>query len=430
VNRLLRLAYRGVARLAQGAALVAPRGDSKFLRALRARRGIRRRYEQWGSRQRDTTRALVWMHAPSVGEGLQARPVLERLGALHPELQLAYTFFSPSAERFASTLPVEFHDYLPFDSRGAARMALRSLRPSVLAFSKLDIWPVLARESARRGVRLALLSGTLSPRSRRRSRVAAALLRDAYASLDLVGAIDQGDAERLLALGVHERALRITGDTRFDQVWARTSAVDLASSLLAPFNDGRPTLVAGSTWPSDEEPLLIAWREVRGVFPTARLILAPHEPTPEHLAAVESAARRARMPLARLGAPDAAAAEIVLVDRVGVLGDLYALAHVAYVGGGFHGAGLHSVLEPAAYGVPVLFGPRYDQSRDAKLLLARRAAASGKSAVELTDHLIGWLNGSERAVEAGRRAREVVSAGLGAADRSVALIEELLGRTR
>jgi 3-deoxy-D-manno-octulosonic-acid transferase len=136
------------------------------------------------------------------------------------------------------------------------------------------------------------------------------------------------------------------------------------------------------------------------------------------------------MPLARLGAADAARSEIVLVDRVGVLGELYALADVAYVGGGFHGAGLHSVLEPAAFGVPVLFGPRHDQSRDAKLLLGRRAAATGKSAAELTDHLIGWLNGSDRAREAGRRAREAVSDGLGAADRSVALIEELLGRTR
>ncbi len=430
VNRLLRLAYRGVARLAQGAALIAPPGESKFLRALRARRGIRRRYEQWSSRHRDLDRALVWMHAPSVGEGLQARPVLERLGAVHPELQLAYTFFSPSAERFASTLPVAFRDYLPFDSRGAARMALRALRPSVLAFSKLDIWPVLARESSRRGVRLALVSGTISPGSRRRSRVGAALLGDAYARLDLVGAIDVGDAERLIALGVREEAVRITGDTRFDQVWAKTATVDLASPLLAPFDDGRPTVVAGSTWPSDEEPLLIAWREVRGVFPGARLILAPHEPTPEHLSAVENAARKARMPLARLGAADAARSEIVLVDRVGVLGELYARADVAYVGGGFHGAGLHSVLEPAAFGVPVLFGPRHDQSRDAKLLLGRRAAATGKSAAELTDHLIGWLNGSDRAREAGRRAREAVSDGLGAADRSVALIEELLGRTR
>ena len=430
MNLLLRLAYAGAARLAQSATLLAPDGDSKLIRSLRARRGIRRRYQRWGLAHRDASRALVWMHAPSVGEGLQARPVLERLRSHHPELQLAYTFFSPSAERFASTLDTDFSDYLPFDTRGAARVALDALRPAVLAFSKLDIWPTLARESAKRGVKLALISGTLSRGSRRGSRLGAALLRDAYARLDLVGAIDVADAERLLALGVRERALRITGDTRYDQVWAKTKSVDLESPHLAPFDDGRTTLVAGSTWPSDEEPLLIAWREVRGVFPHARLILAPHEPTPDRLQAIERVAEANRISIARLGARNAAHAEMVLVDRVGVLGDLYALADVAYVGGGFHGAGLHSVLEPAAFGVPVLFGPRHDRSRDAKLLLARRAAASGNNAAELTDHIIRWLNGSKAGMEAGRRALEVVSGGLGAADRSVALIEALLGQAR
>src|SRR5690606_25910610 len=100
----------------------------------------------------DDARALLWMHAPSVGEGLQARPVLLAARERRPELQLAYTFFSPSAARFAEGLPVDFTDYLPFDTPGDVRAALDALRPTALVFAKLDVWPILVREASRRQV--------------------------------------------------------------------------------------------------------------------------------------------------------------------------------------------------------------------------------------------------------------------------------------
>src|SRR5213082_875238 len=108
----VQLGYRALAQLARGAAVVAPDADSKFLRALRARRGIRARYRAWGAAHRDRHRPLLWMHAPSVGEGLQARPVLELARTRRPDLQLAYTHFSPSALPFARALDVDFRDYL------------------------------------------------------------------------------------------------------------------------------------------------------------------------------------------------------------------------------------------------------------------------------------------------------------------------------
>ena len=106
----------------------------------------------WGASGRDRTRPLLWMHAPSVGEGLQARPVLQLARTKRPDVQLAYTFFSPSAAPFARGLDVDFADYLPFDTDGEARSALDALRPRALVFSKLDVWPNLARVAAERGV--------------------------------------------------------------------------------------------------------------------------------------------------------------------------------------------------------------------------------------------------------------------------------------
>ena len=423
----LGLGYDAAAALARAAAAVAPRGESKVLRALAARRGIRARYAGWGTAGRDASRPLLWVHAPSVGEGLQARPVLELARRERPDLQLAYTYFSPSAVGFAQSLDVDFRDYLPFDTRGDARSALAALRPSALVFSKLDVWPRLVAAASESGVRLGITSATLAAGSSRRSRAAAAILRDAYARLEVVGAIDEADADRLVALGVRPGAITVTGDTRYDQVWQRAARVDRSGPLLAPLAGAvRPTLVAGSTWPADEGPLLDAWAGVRSAIPDARLIIAPHEPTPAHLAPIEAWAKSAALKLARLATDEAATADVVLVDRTGVLGDLYALADVAFVGGGFHAAGLHSVLEPAAFGVPVLFGPRYANSRDARLLVGGGGGVSAAHVGAVRQQLLTWLKQAPVRRDAGARARALVRAGLGAARRSYELVARLL----
>ena len=366
------------------------------------------------------------MHAPSVGEGLQARPVLERFRATRPDVQLAYTYFSPSAEGFAARLNVDFRDYLPFDDTGSARSALDALRPTALVFSKVDVWPTLTREARARAVRLGLISATLAARSSRRRGLASAMLRDAYARLDAVGAIDAEDAERLAELGVRRDVIQVTGDTRYDQVWARALSVDRSSALLAPLGSARPTLVAGSTWPADERVVLPAWLGARRLVGDARLIIAPHEPTAAHLLPIERWAAESGVRYARLGAPGADHSDVIVVDRVGVLGDLYALATVAFVGGGFHAAGLHSVVEPAAFGAPVIFGPRWRMSRDARLLLQADSAAAVSDVTEMERRLREWMASATERQAAGDGAREVVRSGLGAADRSVALVARLL----
>lgn len=423
MNPALALSYEGAAQLARALAAVAPRSRRKLIDTFGARRGVIDRYRRF---DRDAVRQLVWMHAPSVGEGLQARPLLELLRDRRPATQLAYTYFSPSARAFAASLNVDFQDVLPFDDTPQMRQALTALSPSALIFSKLDVWPTLAREASRRGTRLGLVSATLAAGSSRRSGIARSLLRDAYGRLDRVGAVSANDADRLVALGVPARRVSVTGDTRYDQVWARTRAVDAASSLLAPLRSARPTLVAGSTWPADEAELLPAWATVAGRSKNIRLIIAPHEPIPEHLAPIEGWAAGAGLRLARLGSAAATDADVVLVDRLGVLGDLYDLAQLAFVGGGFHGAGLHSVLEPAAFAVPVLFGPRHTDSRDAQLLLDADGALSMPDCAALVDTLESWARGDSQWRVAGVSARKVVHAGLGAAERSYQLVSELL----
>jgi len=424
VNGALRIGYEGAARLARALAAFAPSSDNKLVQTFAARRGVLSRFESFA---RDRARPLLWMHAPSVGEGLQARLVIDLMRQRTPQTQLAYTYFSPSARDFAARLPVDFRDVLPFDVTPDMRRALEALAPNALVFSKLDVWPTLAREASVRGTRLGLVSATLARKSSRRSWFAGALLRDAYSRLDRVGAISPQDADRLIALGVPHARVSVTGDTRYDQVWARAHAVDRASSLLQPLASDRPTLVAGSTWPADEQVLLPAWQRLASRLPETRLIIAPHEPTADHLAPIERWAASAGLRVARLGESAARSADVVVVDRVGVLGDLYALASVAFVGGGFHAAGLHSVLEPAAFGAPVLFGPRHEASRDAGLLMDEDAAVSVADADSLLSALERWLESPAARGTAGEAAERMVHRGLGAAERSYAIVRELLG---
>lgn len=423
---LARALYAAAARVAAVASAVIPPSESKAVIAVRARRGIKARYAAWAAANRDPSRPLLWMHAPSVGEGHMARPILSLMRARHPEAQLAYTFFSPSAEEFSRGLDVDFRDYLPFDDAGHMGAALDALRPRALVFSKVDVWPELVRQARARGVRVGMISAALAAGSRRRGRLARYLLRDAYASLDAVGAVDIADADRLVELGVRRDAIEVTGDTRFDQVWERAQAVDRASGVLRKLESDRPTLVAGSTWPADEAPLLDAIQRVRARVPNFRAIIAPHEPNPAHLEPIERWASRAGLVMARVDAVDAGKADVILVDRFGVLGDLYALATVTFVGGGFHGAGLHSVLEPASYGAPVLFGPQHHKSRDALMLIASDGARAVESAEQIETVLSELLSDPARSRRLGDNARDTVKRGTGAAAKSLALVERLM----
>jgi 3-deoxy-D-manno-octulosonic-acid transferase len=425
---LLEHLYTASLHLLQGAFPLLGRGEGKLARGVRGRREVLARMEAWARRERDPARPLVWFHAASVGEGLQARAVMEAFRARRPGVQLAYTHFSPSAEGLARRVPADFADYLPLDLPGGVGPALDLLRPSVLAFSKTDVWPNLTREAARRGVRMALLSATLPASSSLLTGVARRLVSPAHRRLDRVAAISTEDAKRFARLGVEARARSVMGDAHFDRVLARADGVDRGSALLARLaGAGRRVLVAGSTWAADEERLLPVVAGLAGGGEVG-LVLVPHEPTPGHLAQSERRLGELGLPVRRLAALTGGwdRREVLLVDRVGVLGEIYAAADVAYVGGGWGTAGLHSVLEPAAFGLPILFGPRHRNAREAGELAAVGAAFPVSSVAELSERLGDLLRSPTARSRAGAAARAYVEAGRGAAERGAAVLEELI----
>jgi 3-deoxy-D-manno-octulosonic-acid transferase len=372
----------------------------------------------------------VWLHASSVGEGLQAESVLLELRRAHPQAQYLYTHYSPSAESLARRLPVDAADYLPYDLPAAADLLLGALAPRLIVFSKLDLWPELATRAANCGVSVAMVAATVSPESGRLRWPARVLSREGYRAVGLAAAVSDDDAARLARLGVGSDRIRVLGDPRFDSVVQRISGIDRDDPLLR-LGRGAPTMVAGSTWPGDEAVLLDAFARLHDRRADARLILVPHEPTPRHLAAVEEAARGAGVPTPVRLSLAAGPAPLVLVDRVGALATLYGAGTMAYVGGGFGRAGLHSVLEPAAWGVPVAFGPRWRQSRDAALLLEAGAAEALTSdgspgGEELYRIWRSWIEDEGRRATQGEQARDVVERGRGASRRSAEMLGEAI----
>jgi 3-deoxy-D-manno-octulosonic-acid transferase len=429
-----RLLYR----LAQGTlrtlAPVLPLGSSKLGRGLRGRGDAHRILAAWGRKHRDDDLALAWFHAPSVGEGLQARAVLEALQQRQDGLQSIFTHFSPSAEALAERMPVDMATYLPWDLARPSRVALDALRPDVLAFTKTEVWPVLVDGAARRGVPVALVAATVPPDAGRLSPAARSFLGPTWARLDLAAAIADEDAARLVELGVAESAVRVTGDPGIDSAARRARAADPADPWLAPFHaDPRPTVVAGSTWPPDEAVLLPAMDRVRGEVAEIRLVVAPHEPGEDHVSTLlEDLGRRgwAAGTLADAERGGVSGLDAVVVDRVGVLAHLYTVGMAAYVGGGFHDDGLHSVLEPAAAGLPVAFGPRHTNARAAADLIEAGGGAEVGSSDELARVLLDWFTEPGARDYAGGRAFGYIDAHLGAAARTAVLLEDLLDRHR
>ena len=403
----------------------------RWRRAIHARRNAGERLLDWARVSRDDARPLVWFHAASVGEGLQAESVLRHFRRLRPDCQVAYTHFSPSAEDLAERLDVDVADYLPYDLPANVDRLLAALTPELLVFAKLDLWAELATRASTSGTEVAIVAGTVSPGSGRLRWPARPLLTPGYKAVTGAAAISAEDAGRLARLGLAPERIRVLGDPRFDSVVEKVRNVSPGDPLLR-FGRGGPTLVAGSTWPQDEAVLLRAYAMLRRSRPDAQLILVPHEPSDAHLQATDRTAVAAGLPApVRLSAAEGPV-PLLLVDRLGVLATLYGAASMAYVGGGFGGLGLHSVLEPAAWAVPVSFGPRWSNSRDAALLLASGAAIAlppgsvGKAAAVLTTQWLNWVSDDEARRKQGLRAREVVERGVGASERSAEMLVELI----
>jgi 3-deoxy-D-manno-octulosonic-acid transferase len=369
-----------------------------------------------------------------VGEGLQALAVKDALLARSPDVQVVYTFFSPSAEGLAERFGADVTSYLPWDLRGPIARVLEAVEPDLVVFTKTEVWPVLVAEARRRSVPVAIVGAAVPEGAGRMRWPARRLMRGTWSGIDLACANSDADGVRLEALGVLGPRVRTLGDPGIDSAASRFDDAPDDALYLAPFRDDpRPTVVAGSTWAADEAVLLPALEAVRADLPDLRVIIAPHEPDPDHVSRLVERLRRASWRVATLAQVEATGSaeglDAVVVDRIGVLAHLYGVASVSFVGGGFHAHGLHSVLEPAAAGTPITFGPRHENARAAGDLVEQGGAKVAADPEELAGVLVTWLRTGDAKTRTGRAAARYIESPRGAAERTAACLAQLMHRT-
>lgn len=418
----------------------------KVSAAVEGRRAAAGEIARWAERDRDPFRPLLWLHGASAGELAGAIPVVDRVRSERPDLQLLVTYSSPSAESIIGELAPDHAGYPPLETMADCREAVDRSRPNALVFAKLDAWPALTRAVAEAGVPLGMINATVRPNSSRLRGPGRQLLVPSYGRLDGVGAVSEDEVERLEMLGTRPESIRVTGDASFERALERADrARNLAATgerRLPQKAAGRVRLCAGSTWPEDERVLVEAAATLGRSQLEGRdgakldLILVPHEPDASAVKrirdlCVEQLGVEPRLwsnPLdptaggnSGVGAPPP-----LVVDAVGFLAELYLECDLAWVGGGIGGEGLHSVVEPAAAGLPVLFGPVHDRWEATEMV--RRAVAMEVPPEDVPTVLSELLGDPRRRADMGAAARQYVESGRGATEASVRLVLDLLDR--
>jgi 3-deoxy-D-manno-octulosonic-acid transferase len=430
--------YRAVSPALLGLApLVAPLVP-KLQAGLRGREGLNARLLEAAPR----LQRCLWIHAASVGEYLQGIPLVEAVrqepaGQAPP---IAFTHFSPSGCEFARKHPcADLHDYLPLDSARGMADLIAAWRPRAIVCVKFDVWPNLIAAASRAQVPVLLLAGSLSPRSARLRWPGRQLYRDVFDRFAHIGVCTAEDRRRFVD-GLRVRApVTVTGDTRVEQVIVRyeRSRGGRVSERLAGL--GGRLLVLGSTWPPDERLWLPVLPGLLQRHAGLRVVLCPHEPSARRLADLEAQLAASGLASCRLSAlledtderddrlprRDQGDADVILVDSVGVLAEIYRAGHLAYVGGSFT-TGVHNTMEPAVARLPVLFGPRIQNAEEAGVLVRREAGfvtARPAAALACASRLLadpGLL------ARTGEIARQIVLEQRGATARSLAVLRRFL----
>ncbi|WP_041463757.1 3-deoxy-D-manno-octulosonic acid transferase [Pelodictyon luteolum] len=392
-----------------------------------ARRGVFPELEE-KSRNVAEGRPRLWVHAASVGEFEQARPLITLLKESVPGLAVFVSFLSDSGYEARKDYPdADAVFYLPLDTPANARKTAELVRPDLFMLMRYDFWPSHLLALKRRGAGMILAAAVLQEGSSYFNPVLKAFYRPLFQLFDHIFTVAEKDARAFRdVFGC--RAAERAGEPRIDQVIQRSRNSERVGHIAAFFKQ-RPVLVAGSVWEKDEEVLLGAWLELAS---RPSLVLVPHKVGPENILRIGRELERLQIGWRRVRQLDAsfdASREVLVIDETGYLVELYSVASMAYVGGGF-GVNVHNTLEPAVYGIPVIFGPRHHNSPEAEGLLEAGGAYTIRNSEELGAVLRRLVDGSREAEKAGKAAYGFIHSQAGAASRIADAARKILTQGR
>lgn len=384
--------------------------------------------ERFGRFPAPGIRDSLWIHAVSVGEVQAAAPLIKQLLERHPEIPLVVTTTTPTgAERLRELFGEEVHHvYFPYDTPFAIDGFLSRMSPRILVMIETEIWPNLLAACQKKGIQSILANARLSQRSARGYARLGRFARTTFSSISLVAAQAPTDAERFHELGVPGGRVQVTGSIKFD-IQLPASLHEKAEVLRREWG-GRPVWVAASTHEGEDEIIVRVHRQVQKTHPQALLVLVPRHP--ERFDRVDALCRRAGFRVVRRSSTPGGVSEmeIFLGDTMGELTRFIAASDVAFVGGSLVPVGGHNILEPAALGVPILFGPHmFNFALISQMMLDAGAAAMVGDEEMLTSTVTAWLGDASERARMGENGRRLVEENRGALDRLLALIEDRLG---
>lgn len=398
-----------------GIGIAALSGNPKARLWRDGRRGLLEKIEHDFARGRESNERVVWIHAASLGEFEQARPIIERLreeravnDPTSPDMRIVVTFFSPSGYEVRKAYPHADHIlYLPMDRPGNVRRFLDAVCPDVAIFIKYEFWLNYLDDLHRRNIPTYLVSAIFRPTQihfrpwGRRWRKA---LRN-YATIFV-----QDEASRRLLESAGCRRCVVSGDTRFDRVASIARAAKRIEAI-EHFRGDYPLFVAGSTWAKDETLII----ELANRHPAIRFVIAPHEIDDRRIAHLEHSIVHGALRYTRYNTKTAPTAQVLILDTIGLLSSAYGYARWAYIGGGF-GVGIHNTLEAATFGLPLAFGPNYRKFREACDLISAGAATSITGIEELEAWFAPLVNDTQEWQKASSSARRYTEEQCGATD--------------
>lgn len=359
----------------------------------------------------DPKSKYIWFHAASLGEFEQGRPLIEKIKHDQPEYKILLTFFSPSGYEVRKSYPVaDVICYLPFDSKKNVKKFLDIANPELAIFIKYEFWMNYLKELQKRKIPTYIISAIFRP-NQLFFRWYGKSYRNILHSYKHLFVQDENSRQLLAKYGITN--VSISGDTRFDRVleiFQQRKALGLLEKFLHKTTDHKDiALIAGSSWPKDEDIIIPYFNE----NPQIKLIIAPHEIHQAHIEEIISKLSRSYILYSKANENNIEKADCLIIDCFGLLSSIYRYGDIAYIGGGF-GAGIHNVLEAAVYGIPVIFGPNFDRFKEAKDLISSGGGVSISTKEEFDEKMNEWLKNSNLLKEKGSEAGKFVEKNLGA----------------
>lgn len=398
----------------------------EMLRHGKYRKGLKERLG-WVPERIRGEKPAIWIHAVSVGEVLAVSELVRRLRTEYPSHRVLLSTTTDTGQKLAaSRFGTENVFYFPFDFAFAVRPLVRALRPELVVIAETEFWPNFLRVSKESGAKIAVVNARISDRSLPGYTRWQKILRGTLAQVDVFLTQTREDARRLEGVGAPQGRVFVGGNLKYDvPTPAKVAIVDQLRCALTQADAG-PVWICGSTVEGEESVIVETFQRVREAYPQSTLLLAPRHP--ERFVSVAEMLRQTGIPFSRRSEWKGAdlAGSVLLIDSIGELSSLYALADLAFVGGSLVPRGGHNIIEPAQHGVAILVGPHTENFRDIVGLFLGNDAARVVETSDLTKRVLALLENEAERRALGVRAAETLRSQQGATEFAMDKLKPLL----